>query len=130
MATRKSSKVRRGGASSELRAIGVMVENLQSQMRVVVEAVTGTRTSLEASMSAMEARLIARIEILEQVVRKNSEDIRKNSEDIRKNSEDIKELREEVARLRHDFDHRHELARIDDLEGRVSALERRVSAAR
>jgi hypothetical protein len=47
-------------------------------------------------------------------------------QDIRKNSEDVRELREKIARLRYDFEHRAELGRLADLEGRVAALERRL----
>jgi hypothetical protein len=114
-------------------AIGVMFEQLQSQMAVVLEAVTSTGQSLRAEMAACEARLSARIAVLEQVVRQSSEDIRRNSEEIRKNSEDIRALRDEVAslraeltQLRHDFDHREERGRIDALERRVAALETRL----
>jgi methyl-accepting chemotaxis protein len=128
------------GASRDARAVGVMFEQIQSQMNVVLEAVTSGLTRLENKIDGVEARLSERISVLEQVVRqnsldirknsedirKNSEDIRKNSEDIRKNSDEIRELREEVARLRHDFEHRAELTRIADLEGRVAAIERRL----
>lgn len=116
MAGRKATSP---AAASDVRAFHVLLEQVHSQMNVVLEAVTLTRTSLETQIKESEARLEARINILEQVVRQNSEDIRKNSEDIR-------ELREEVRRLRHDFEHRAELTRIADLEGRVAALERRL----
>jgi hypothetical protein len=65
-------------------------------------------------------RLSQRIRVLEEVVRQNSADIRMNSVDIR-------DLRDEVARLRYDFDHRPELGKVAVLEGRVTALEQRVS---
>ena len=105
---------------------GVILEQLRSQMTLVLEAVTATRTELKTEMGEMEARLSARITLLEQVVRQNSVDIRKNSADIRKNSEDICELRAEVARLRHDFDHRSEIERLASLEERVLAIETRL----
>jgi methyl-accepting chemotaxis protein len=125
------TKEDRGSPSA--RAQHVLLEQIHSQMNVVVEAVTGLRDEFKSELAATEARLSERISVLEQVVRqnsedirKNSEDIRKNSEDIRKNSEDIRDLREELARLRHDFDHRSELDRLESLEDRVAALEARL----
>ena len=123
------------------RAHGVLLEQLGSQMNMVLEAVTGFERRLDAKIDATEARLSERISILEQVVRqnsrdiqknsadiqKNSADIQKNSADIQKNSADIRALRDEVAGLRHDFDHRQELGRIDLLESRVTAIESRLA---
>ena len=111
------TKEDRGSPSA--RAQHVLLEQIHSQMNVVVEAVTGLRDEFKSELAATEARLSERISVLEQVVRQNSEDIRKNSEDIR-------DLREELARLRHDFDHRSELDRLESLEDRVAALEARL----
>ena len=112
------------------RAFGLVLEDIRSQMKVVVESVTASTATLRSDMTALEARLDQRITVLEQVVRelvievrKNSEDIRKNSEAIRKNSDDIRAVRQEVARLRHDFDHREERGRVGALEIRVAAIE-------
>jgi archaellum component FlaC len=119
-----------------LRARDVLLEHIESQMQVVVEAVSGIRERLDTKLNELEARLSQRIEILEQVVRqnsedirKNSEDIRKNSEDIRKNSEDIEALRAEVAQLRRDFEHRAERARMDSIEARVTRIEEKLGMA-
>jgi chromosome segregation ATPase len=144
MASRRGAAVPR--AATSVRALGVVLEQMHSQMGVVVEAVTSMQAKLDKKLDAEEAirrfeiiedvvrqnsadirRLEARVSALEEAVRRNSEDIKKNSEDIKKNSEDIRELREQVAGLRHDFDHRSELTRISDLEGRVAELERRVA---
>src|SRR5690242_18406476 len=81
-----------------IRAQSVLVEDLQSKIELVLEAVTGSRESLERSMHELEARLSARIDVLERVVRQNSEDIRKNSEDIRKNSADIQKNSEDIRK--------------------------------
>jgi len=139
MATRRlerktaTARSQAGRPADATRAQNVLLEQLKSQMDGVLEAVMGSRTYLDTKIDAVEKRLSERISVLEEVVRQNSEDIRKNSEDIRKNSEDIRknsadirELREEVARLRYDFDHRTELGRVAALEGRVTALEKRV----
>ena len=132
MATRRlerktaTARSQAGRPADATRAQNVLLEQLKSQMDGVLEAVMGSRTYLDTKIDAVEKRLSERISVLEEVVRQNSEDIRKNSEDIRKNSADIRELREEVARLRYDFDHRTELGRVAALEGRVTALEKRV----
>jgi hypothetical protein len=102
------------------RAHGVLLEQLGSQVNMVLEAVTGFERRLDAKIDATEARLSDRISVLEEVVRQNSRDILKNSADIRA-------LRDEVAGLRHDFEHRQELGRIDVLESRVSAIESRLA---
>lgn len=116
--------------SEQIRALGVVIEDMSSKMNVVVEAVTSMPGRWQADMSAMESRLSARIEVLESVVRQNSADIKQNSADIRQNSADIIALREQVAGLRHDFDHREELGRVSALETRVSAIESRLGIAR
>jgi chromosome segregation ATPase len=140
MAQRNPRGTKLPSRSETARAHGVLLEQLGSQMNVVLEAVTGFERRLDAKIDASEARLSDRISVLEEVVRQNSRDIQKNSEaiqknsaDIQKNSEDIRRhsaeirsLRDEVAGLRHDFDHRQELGRVDALEVRVSAIESRL----
>ena len=108
-----------GGAS---RAHDVVLERIESQMQVVVEAVVGMQQQLDTRLTALESRLSDRIAILEQVVRQNSEDIRKNSENIR-------QLREEVALVRRDFERREELARVRTLEERVARMEAKLGIA-
>jgi hypothetical protein len=130
----------RSTGSAEARAMGVLHEQMQSQMQVVVEGVHsmhGELRSLGVKVDALlEERLGERISALEQVVRQNSLDIRRNSEDIRKNSEDIARmssqlaaLQSEVASLRHDFDTRHDRSEVQALERRVSAIEARLEQA-
>jgi chromosome segregation ATPase len=144
--TAKRPSTRKAGA----RGRDVVLERIESQMQFVVEAVTGLREELVAKIDDLEARLSARISVLEEVVRqnsldikknsedikknsedirRNSEDIKKNSEDIRRNSEDIRVLREEVAQLRRDFEHRAELARMSALEERVARVEQKLGIA-
>ena len=105
-----------------VRGFGVVLERIEAQMGMVLEAVTSSSQRLDAKIDAPEARLSQRISDLEQVLRRNSEDIRQNSGDIR-------DLRDELARLRHDFDHREERGRMDALEARVTALEVRLGVA-
>ncbi len=139
MAARKATD----STAESIRAFGVVLERVESQMSAVLEAVATTRHELNAKLDASEARLSERISVLEQVVRQNSVDIRKNSEDIlvlrgevsdlRGEVSDLRgevsDLRAEVARLRHDFDHREERGRMDALEARVAALETRLGVA-
>jgi hypothetical protein len=134
MAQRNPRGTKLPSRSETARAHGVLLEQLGSQMNVVLEAVTGFEQRLDAKLDASEARLSDRISVLEEVVRQNSRDIQKNSADIQKNSEDIRKqsvdirsLGDEVAGLRHDFDHRQELGRVDALEVRVSAIESRLA---
>lgn len=115
MASRKvGTRTSEDPASTAARAHSVVLEQIHSQMNVVVEAVTGMEERFMRELAAAEARLSERISVLEQVVRQNSDDIR--------------DLREELARLRHDFDHRSELDRLESLEDRVAALEARLGA--
>ena len=131
MATKKKGATPRPRSASRdaSRARDVVLERIESQMQMVVEAVTGLQQQLVTGLSALESRLSDRISVIEQVVRKNSEDIRRNSEDIRKNSEDIRQLREEVAMLRRDFDQREEVARVKALEERVARVEAKLGIA-
>ncbi len=105
-----------------MRGRDVVLERIESQMQVVLEAVTGLGGRLEAGLAGLEARLSERIVVLEQVVRQNSADIQRNSADIRS-------LREEVAQLRRDFDRRAELARVSALEERVARVEAKLGIA-
>jgi DNA repair exonuclease SbcCD ATPase subunit len=127
VATKKKAASRGARATASaveaaLRARDIVLERIESQMQVVVEAVTGMRVDIDAKLTALEARLSERIGVLEQVVRKNSEDIRKNSEDLQR-------VRAEVVELRRDFDRRSELARLGALEDRVARVEAKLGIA-
>jgi polyhydroxyalkanoate synthesis regulator phasin len=123
MASRKpASRERAPSGATTARAFGVVLERIESQMAVVLEAVTGSAERLDAKIDGVEARLSERISRLEDVVRQNSTDIGALRTDVNA-------LRVEVARLRHDFDHREERGRIDALEARVAVLEGRLGVA-
>jgi methyl-accepting chemotaxis protein len=128
----------------QVRATGVVVEQMQSGQRAILASLQNLKEGVQRDMIDLEARLAVRIENLESVVREhsaqirenseqvrklsvavqqNSEDIRKNSDDIRKNSAEIRALTDAVAKLRHDFEHRTERNRLESLEERVEALE-------
>jgi chromosome segregation ATPase len=127
--------------------IGVVVEQIPGQFRALHEGLRSEAERLDRRIDALEkamsegyqdlGRAIRQnsLDILKNSddirknsddIRKNSDDIRKNSDDIRKNSDDIQALRQEITSLRHDFDHRSELGRVSDLEGRVATIERQL----
>jgi predicted nucleic acid-binding Zn-ribbon protein len=113
--------------------IGVLVEQIPGQFRALDEARRSEAERLDRRIDALEKTMADGFQDLGRVVRqnsldiqKNSDDIRKNSDAIRRNSEEIRALRREITSLRHDFDHRSELGRVTDLEGRVATIERQL----
>ncbi|OGQ04798.1 MAG: hypothetical protein A2W61_04810 [Deltaproteobacteria bacterium RIFCSPLOWO2_01_44_7] len=82
----------------------VLLEEIRSQMNGVIETVQLTGQRLDEKIDGVEKRLTERLEIVEMVVRGNSEDIKKNSEDIKKNSEDIKKNTVTIQRLEQKLD--------------------------
>jgi uncharacterized coiled-coil DUF342 family protein len=131
MAAKKTSRTAQPIAPNDF---GVLLEDLRSQQKLMLEAIQSWGERLTRTMDERFSQVNARLDMLESVVRKNSEDIRKNSEDIRKNSEDIRKnsedieaLRLEMRRLRSDFDTREERAKLTQLEERVAKLEKRLT---
>ncbi|MGD0529338.1 MAG: hypothetical protein ABSE49_29635 [Polyangiaceae bacterium] len=106
--------------------IGVIVEQIPGQFRALHEGQRSEAERLDRRIDALEKAMSEGFADLGRVVRQNSLDIQKNSDDIRKNSDDIRALRQEITSLRHDFDHRSELGRVSDLEGRVATIERQL----
>ena len=102
------------------RAHLVLLEDMKSQIQVVLEAVTSSREEVRRDLREVDERLGARINNLEAAVKQNSADIKQNSADIRI-------VREEVAGLRRDFDRRPELERMKALEDRVARVEAKVA---
>src|ERR1700722_14407141 len=150
MVRRSSPGTKPPTAKEAAPAAGVRVEQLESSVHVILEAVTGLGHELRGEMQALGTKLSGKIEDLEDVVRTNSADIRQNSADIRTNSADIRQnsadilqnsadilqntadikaLRVELTGFRHDFDHREERGRVSALEDRVSAIETQLSTA-
>jgi len=127
MASRRTTSTGRApSGAATARAVGVVLERIESQMAVVLEAVTSSAQRLDAKIDGVHADLSARISRLEDAVRQNSADIKALRVDVDGLRVDVDALREEVARLRHDFDHREERGRIDALEARVAVLEGRL----
>ena len=115
----------------------VLLEHIQSQMQVIIEGQQAGFESLRRELREVESKLSARITILEQVVRKNSEDIARLSDqvaglDVKIAGLDAKVagldtrvagLEAEVMRLRHDLDRCCNRTDFEALERRVSAIE-------
>jgi chromosome segregation ATPase len=115
----------------EVRALGVLIERVDANVRFLAESMTGTRTELMSAIAASEERLSLRIGRLEDAVRVHSAEIRELRSDVdrldtsvRTNSVDIRELRSDVSELRRDFD-RRDPDRLAALEARVAELEKR-----
>jgi predicted nuclease with TOPRIM domain len=89
--------------------MAVLLEDIRSQNRLVLEAVHGLGQKLERDIQALRVELSERIERLEAAVRQNSHDIRK--------------LEGRVDHLEARFDQLE--GRFDKLEGRFDKLEGR-----
>ena len=112
-----------------IRAQSVLLEQLGSQMALVLESVTASRAEMDAKMTALEERLSQRIAILEEAVRGLAADNRGIRAELSRLGDQVTRLSDEVARLRYDFDHREERGRLDALDVRVAALEARLGIA-
>ena len=102
MATRRITAVER---------MNVLLEDIKAQNRVTLEAVLSSKEELERKFGERFERIEERLDRVEDA--------------IRHHSKEIAELREELHQLRNDFAQREELARLDALERRVDALEKR-----
>ena len=151
----RTDRVQRGIVSAQKKSRGrgapgrtaasrqaILLEAIQEQNRATIEAVFASKQELVQRMDEMRRELTLRLEVVEAIVKKNSEDIlqntegirkntegiRKNSEDIRKNSEQIRLNTEELGR------HSEELRRIAAMlekksdQASLIALEKRVTA--
>jgi chromosome segregation ATPase len=130
---------------------GALLEHVEAQQRVVIEAVVSNRETLERKIEAVDSRLGGRIDVLEVVVRslseglqqareeirqnsadirqnsadirQNSADIRQNTADIRQNSADIRQNTEDIRALDAKLDRKADTARVVDVEARLGVLE-------
>lgn len=102
MATRRTSAAAR---------TNILLEEIKAQNRATYEAVMNVKEELERKFDARFDRIEARLDVLESAVKALFAE--------------VAALRAEVNQLRHDFDHREELGRLEALERRVEALEKR-----
>lgn len=112
------SKPARGATSTPTGRQNVILERIEEQQRVVIEAVTSNREALERRMDEQGQKLSSRIDVLEIAVRSLAADVRQNTADIRQNSADIQAV---AIKL----DTRAEAGRVAELEERVEVLESR-----
>lgn len=99
-------------SSDDFGRILVLLEDIRAQNKATIEAVEAGRRESSLEIQRLEARLTARIEILEAVVRHHSEELR----GIRS---ELASLKATVATVETKVD------RLLALEVRVTALERR-----
>jgi hypothetical protein len=129
MVRRSSPGTKPSTAKEAAHAAGVRVEQMQSDIKGILEAVTGLGQELRGEMQALGAKLSGKIEDLEDVVRTNSADIKALRAEFTGLRHDFTGLRHDFTGLRHDFDHREERGRVSALEDRVSAIETQLSTA-
>lgn len=106
-----------------------VLETIEQQNRLAMEAVSGLRAEMTRRFDGLEAAVLDlghRVKALEVRVGALEEAVRKNSEDIRKNSEDIQRLREQLAELTGVVRGKAEAKDVAALAERVARLEARV----
>jgi hypothetical protein len=89
--------------------VQIMVEGVQDQVKLLAEGQTALRAELKEDLRQMEARLVARIEVLEMIVREHSAILKEHTAELRA-------IRMEMALLATKM-------QVDALERRVAALE-------
>ncbi|MCC6809453.1 MAG: hypothetical protein IT381_18640 [Deltaproteobacteria bacterium] len=126
MATRaqkKKAKSTSAPSSTRLGRVEIMLEDLGGKMDLLAETFGARFDATDRKIDALRSELIARIEVLEAVVRELAAAVRKNSEDIRKNSEDIAALRAEMSALKIEVSTLATRAELKVLDERVTRLE-------
>ena len=118
----------RGGAPGQTAASrqAILLEAIQEQNRATIEAVYASKQELVQRMDEMRRELTLRLEIVEAIVKKNSEDICKNSEQIRLNTEELGRHSEELRRIAAMLERKSDQASLIALEKRITALEKHV----
>ena len=104
----------------------ILLEAIQEQNRATIEAVYASKQELVQRMDEMRRELTLRLEIVEAIVKKNSEDICKNSEQIRLNTEELGRHSEELRRIAAMLERKSDQASLIALEKRITALEKHV----
>jgi len=136
---KKKGRLRAPGSTAASR-VAVLLEDIQGQVHLTMEAVTGFRAEFRSEIDKLRTELSQRIDILELAVRQNSQDIRElkaavrqNTEDIRQlrsdvhqNTEDIRQLREEIRSMRELLERKADHEALLKLQTRVEIVERRL----
>lgn len=106
--------------------VAILLEDIQGQVRLTMEAVTGFRAEFRSEIDKLRTELSRRIDILELAVRQNSQDIRQLQADVRQNTEDIRQLREEIRSMRELLERKADHEALLKLQTRVEVVERRL----
>ena len=108
---KKKGRPRPPGSTPASR-VAILLEDIQAQVRLTMEAVTGFRAEFRTEINALRTELSQRIDVLEMAVRQNSQDIRQLSAEIRSMREQLERKADHEALLR--------------LQSRVEVVERRL----
>jgi len=108
---KKKGRPRPPGSTPASR-VAILLEDIQAQVRLTMEAVTGFRAEFRTEINALRSELSQRIDVLEMAVRQNSQDIRQLSAEIRSMREQLERKADHEALLR--------------LQSRVEVVERRL----
>ena len=136
---KKKGRLRAPGSTAASR-VAVLLEDIQGQVHLTMEAVTGFRAEFRSEIDKLRTELSRRIDNLELAVRQNTQDIhelraavRQNTEDIRQlrsdvhqNTEDIRQLREEIRSMRELLERKADHEALLKLQTRVEIVERRL----
>ena len=106
----------------------VLLEEIRAKQDAMYEAMVAMGEGLRGEFRSEIAKVTQRLDVLESVVRQNSEDIKVLRAEVAELRAEVAELRTEVRQLRRDFDNREERTKIAALEARVTELERLVKA--
>ena len=102
MATRaqkKKAKSTSAPSSTRLGRVEIMLEDLGGKMDLLAETFGARFDATDRKIDALRSELIARIEVLEAVVRELAAAVRKNSEDIAALRAEMSALKIEVSTL-------------------------------
>jgi chromosome segregation ATPase len=114
----------------------VILEDIRSQNRATLEAVTSFERRYERDRAEDRAHVNARFDVVEGVLREHSKDIRELKTDVAELKTDVAELKTDVAVLKSDVavlktevaEIKTDLRRVDGKVDQLSTLEPRVGA--
>jgi chromosome segregation ATPase len=101
-------------------SVAILLEEIRSQNRATIEAVQAAQQTTDLHFGQLEARLTARIEVLEAVVRSNGTDIKDLKGDVNILKGDVGELKVDVKGLKGDVGELK--VDVKDLKGDVREL--------
>jgi methyl-accepting chemotaxis protein len=99
---KKKGRPRPPGSTPASR-VAILLEDIQGQVRLTMEAVTSFRAEFRREIDKLRTELSQRIDNLELAVRQNSQDIHELKADVRQNTEDIRQLKADVRQNTEDI---------------------------